>query len=431
MRAPMIGSLLRSSFWSVVGAMIARVLGLVAWMVVARLLGRTAFGELGIVQNTTGVLQNLCVFGLGLTATRYVSEHRVADAERAGRVMGISILLAAISGLAVAGVLYVFSPWVARVVLAAPHLKTVLGIGCILIALYAVTGVMEGALVGLDAFKDWAGLNLVMGVAALPIYGIGAWRGGLLGVMWAAVAVAAGLAVVSYGVLSRASARRNCPIRFAGCWREIRAFVDFSVPVTVSAQTYFLGDWLGNWLLVRQPGGYGEMGLYNAAARWQQAVSFIPLQMRRAVFPALTDRYAAGDRKSFTQMLRYYMLVSTGLAMLCAVGLSLISRFVMAGYGSEFVQGWPVLVVVSLAVVIQPVRWAFEMIYRATSTVWYEFLMNALWVAVMLTGMALIPARGSMRLALSVLVAFAVSTAVAGIHVYVRWLRGTSRGGSS
>ena len=431
MQTPIVGSLLRSSFWSIVGAMIARVLGLLAWMAVARLLGRTAFGELGIVQNTTGVLQNLCVFGLGLMATRYVSEHRSVDAERAGRVIGLSILLAALSGVLVGGALYALSSWVARVVLVAPHLKSVLGIGCILIAVYAVIGVMEGALAGLDAFRDWAGLNLVMGVFALPIYGFGAWRGGLVGVMWASVVVAVVVAVVSFGVLHRAAVRKNCPIRFGRCWTEIRAFVDFSMPVTVAAQTYFMGDWLGGWLLVRQPGGYAEMGLYNAAARWQQAVSFIPLHVRRAVFPALTDRYAAGDRKAFAQMLRYYILVSTGLAALCAVGLSLLSRFVMSGYGAEFVQGWPVLVVVSLTMVLQPVRWAMEMIYRTTRTVWYEFLMNLLWVATMLLGMALIPAHGSMRLALSVLLAFVVSTTAAGVHVYFRWLRGATRGVAS
>ncbi len=424
MRSPVLGGLLRSSFWSIVGALIARVLGMVAWMVVARLLGATAFGELSIVQNTTGVLQNLCVFGLGLMATRYVSEHRGADGARAGRVIGLSIGLAFLSGAGVALALYLASPWVARVVLAAPHLRAVLGIGCLLIATYAVIGVMEGALVGLDAFKDWAGLNLVMGVAALPVYGIGAWRGGLVGVMWAAVIVAAALLVASYAVLSRAARRRQCPIVFRACWTEFRAFVDFSVPVTVAAQTYFLGDWLGNWLLVRQPGGYAQMGIYNAAARWQQAVSFIPLHVRRAVFPALTDRYAAGDRKAFAQMLRYYMLLSTGLALACAAGLSVLSKLVMAGYGEGFVQGWPVLVVVSLAMVVQPVRWALEMIYRTTRTVWYELLMNVLWVAVMLAGMRFLPAQGAMRLALSVLLAFAVSTLVAGAQVWIRWSRG-------
>ena len=82
-----------------------------------------------------------------------------------------------------------------------------------------------------------------------------------------------------------------------------------------------------------------------------------------------------------------------------------------------------VLVVVS-RLVVQPVRWALEMIYRTTRTVWYELLMNVLWVAVMLAGMRFLPAQGAMRLALSVLLAFAVSTLVAGAQVWIRWSRG-------
>ena len=62
------------AFWSMAGAVISRGLMLAAWVLVARMLGKTGYGELGMIQSTVGMFGVFAGFGFGLTATKHVAE---------------------------------------------------------------------------------------------------------------------------------------------------------------------------------------------------------------------------------------------------------------------------------------------------------------------------------------------------------------------
>ncbi|NOZ40854.1 MAG: oligosaccharide flippase family protein [Planctomycetes bacterium] len=74
------------------GAVISRGLMLVASILVARMLGKTVYGELGMIRSTVGMFGVFAGFGLGLTATKHVAEFRESDPERAGRIVGFTEL---------------------------------------------------------------------------------------------------------------------------------------------------------------------------------------------------------------------------------------------------------------------------------------------------------------------------------------------------
>ena len=411
------------AFWSVMAAVISRGFGLLTWMIVARLLGRKVFGELGILQNTFGLLQNLSLFGLGIMATRYVAQYRASEKQRAGRVVGLSVLMAAASGTLMGLAAVSAAPWIAARVLGAPHLAGVLEIGAILVVVYTVTGVLEGALAGFEAFRQMAMLAVISGVVSLPLYVWAAWRAGLEGVVWVMVGTGLIVLALDYWVLRAAARKEGCAVSFRGGRRELRALFGFSLPVFLSSQTFFGAEWLGNWLLIRQPSGFGELGIYSAAARWQQAVLFVPQYVGRAIFPGLTERYGAGDHSAFKQMLKHYLFVCNGIAVACAAVLSLVSKWIMSGYGSEFTQGWPILVIVAVTMVFLPLRWAIQMIYRSIGTVWYEFLLGAAWAVTLLVCMLTLPLQGAMRLAVSTLIAFALTTLAGAVHTGLRLRR--------
>ena len=62
---------------------------LIASMVVARILGKNEFGELGMIQSTVGMLGVFAGFGLGLTATKHVAELKHSNPERTGRILSL------------------------------------------------------------------------------------------------------------------------------------------------------------------------------------------------------------------------------------------------------------------------------------------------------------------------------------------------------
>jgi O-antigen/teichoic acid export membrane protein len=58
------------------------------------MLGKTGYGELGMIQTTVGMFGVFAGFGLGVTATKHVAEFRRSDPARAGRIIGLSSVFA-------------------------------------------------------------------------------------------------------------------------------------------------------------------------------------------------------------------------------------------------------------------------------------------------------------------------------------------------
>src|SRR5215472_8397801 len=116
--SPLSYRLLHGTFWSLTGVVIARLSGFAASILVARFLGRDGFGRLGVIQSTVAMFQVFAGFGLGLTATKYVSEFYKSERKRAGRIIGFSNLVAIVTGGVMSAVLFLSSDWLARHTLA-------------------------------------------------------------------------------------------------------------------------------------------------------------------------------------------------------------------------------------------------------------------------------------------------------------------------
>ena len=77
------GAVFGGAFWSVAGALISRGFLAGGFAGVRVVPGQEGFGALGMIQSTAGMLGVLAGLGLGITATKYVSELRRLDPLRA------------------------------------------------------------------------------------------------------------------------------------------------------------------------------------------------------------------------------------------------------------------------------------------------------------------------------------------------------------
>ena len=67
--------LINDSFWSIVGNLVGRGLGLVAGIYVARQLGKDIYGEYSAIKNMVLFMSVISNFGLGFTATKFVADY--------------------------------------------------------------------------------------------------------------------------------------------------------------------------------------------------------------------------------------------------------------------------------------------------------------------------------------------------------------------
>ena len=267
--------LARGVFWSMAGAVISRGLMLCATVLVARMLGKTVYGELGMIQSTVGMFGVFAGFGLGLTATKHVAEFRQSDPARAGRIIGLSGLFAMGTGGVMALALFIFAPWLAEHTINAPHLANVLRIGAIILFINALNGAQTGALAGFEAFKTIAHVNLFVGLISFPLLVCGAYFGGLRGAVWALAINLCFNWLFNHLALRKESRRYKVPFSFRDCIREWPVLWKFSLPAAINSGLVGPVSWACFALLVRQPKGYSEIGIFTAALVFQGLLMFV------------------------------------------------------------------------------------------------------------------------------------------------------------
>jgi len=356
--------LARGAFWSLLGAVLARGVGLASSILVARMLGKSGFGAMGIIQSTIGMFGTFAGFGLGMTATKYIAEYRTTDPAKAGRIRALSSSFAwATSGVS-SLFLFFMAPWLAKHTLAAPQLSGLLQVASLLLFLSAVNGAQIGALSGFEAFKTQAKINLWCGLANFPVMVGGVYFAGLTGAVWGMV-ISNGLNwLLNHVAIRNECAKAGVPYTYQDCWMEKTVLLKFSLPALISSVFFAPTEWTLNAMLVNQPGGYGQMGVFNAALQWQNLILYFPMLLSNVTLPILSNLLGENKRKEYNKMLYINLSAYSGIALLFSIPVIFLSKYIMSSYGEGFSDGSLVLVLMavcsifnSLLMVIGQVMW--------------------------------------------------------------------------
>lgn len=405
------GRFARGAVWSLVGAIIAQASGLAASVITARLLGRVTFGQYGMVQSTVGMLGIFAGLGLGLTATKYVAEFRTQDPQRAGRIIALGGTVAIVSGGVLALGLLAYAPMLAAKTLNAPELANELRIASVLLFLNALNGAQTGALAGFEAFRSIARINILRGLIGFPVtaFAVFFWR--LPGAVWALAVTAAVACVLSQVSLQRQCTTLGICTQLSTGWAERWVLWTFSTPAFLSGALTGPAIWAANTMLVNQPGGYAEMGVFSAANQWRNAIGFIPGVLAQFVLPLLSNLNGERDASRYGKTLRWNLILTTMTATAVAVPIALAAPWIMQLYGRDFRKGWLLLVLSAAISVISCINGVVGTAILSAGSVWVGFAFNAMWATVLLAGCyCFIPASLALGLAGSMLGAYIAHT---------------------
>jgi O-antigen/teichoic acid export membrane protein len=376
---------MRGASWSLLGMGAAQSLAMLASIVTARLLGKVGFGEFGMVTGTVGAFGVLAGVGLGVTATKYVAEHRSDDPVRAGQILGLATRVAAFSGGGVSLILFALAPWLAARTLNAPHLTGELRLGCVLLFLNALDGMQTGALAGLEAFKSTARVGVLRGLVAFPLLVGGVWFFGLTGAVAATVLAGSVGWWLSQHALRTECAKAGVLISYQETRRNLPILWRFSLPAFLSAVMVAPVLWLANTILVHQPGGYGELGLFNAANQWRMALMFLPSILLRVALPLMASSLDSQRSAEFGKTLLATQGLTVTIALPAGAFLMFLADPIMGLYGQEFGDGAPVLIAVICSLMISSIGVGTGTIIEARGRMWRGVLLNLTWGIVLLS----------------------------------------------
>jgi O-antigen/teichoic acid export membrane protein len=403
---PMGRRLAHGAFWTLLGTIASRVLAIPVSVVLARWMGPSHYGELGVINNSVDLFIVFAGFGLGLTATKHVAELRATDPERAGRVLALSTVTAGFTATITAVVLYIAAPYLAAHTLNAPQLTGSLRIGSLILLLAAINGAQQGALYGFEAFRTTAKIQAIVGLLNLPFSLIGYWLGGLNGVLWGMVATRGADWFLRRIALLDESRKSGVPLGLKGWTQELHVLWKYSLPALLSGVMVAPVNWVCAAMLVNQPKGYAQMGIYNAANQWYGALLFLPTVLGSGLLPLLSERMGNKDSHSSGNVLLFMLRLNAVIVLPAALLGSALSPWIMRLYGPAYAHGWSTLVAVLFTAAIFAVLIPVGDVIAASGRMWTGMVMNAGWAAVFIVGTALLVHRGAFGLGLARLIAY-------------------------
>ena len=400
------------TFWSFTGTALAKFLVLVAGILCARLLGKQGYGEFGMVRSTISLFVTIGFAGLGLTATKYISEYRKTAKERIGSIVYLTNGFALFMGILITTIILLISPYLACDILDAPHLIDDLRVGALLLFVTVINGAQVGVLSGFENFKAIA-LNTLWGsIAECSFMLLGAWFYGVFG------------AILGYGVgfavlytFNRISINRLLDIEGISVSRrnfnktDLSLLYKFSLPAALSSMMVVPTYWIVRSMLVRH-NGFEELAVYEAADHWKIIILFIPSAISQVVLPILSSSIGEGKDK-FWKILKMNIYLNAGVALVFSLLISVFSPYIMGMYGNGFSDCTP-LILLAFSTIFNAISTVVGLSISSRAKMWTGATFNFLWT-LMVIGFSywcISINLGAVGVALSILVAYVIHSVI-------------------
>ena len=411
--------LVRGTFWSIAGTLVARGMGLAASIVVARALGKIGFGGLGVIQSTVGMFGVLAGLGLGTTATKYVAEFRSTDPVRVGRIVALSSVTSWVSSTLMAVALYAASPWLAANTLNNVELVPQLRIGALLLLLGGVNGAQTGTLTGFEAFRTIARINFAVGFLNFPCLVVGVWLAGLTGAVWGLVVNLAANCLFNFISVRRELRRNHIPLGWRRVAAEIPLVWRFSLPVMVASLAIIPANWITTTFLARSSAGYAGLGEFSAANQWRNMIVLVPAMLGAVTMPMLSNLHGLQDRRGYRKVLLANLGTVAAVAGAAAVGVAVFAVVIARSYGPSFENSAPVIRWMAACGFLIATNTVVGNAITSLGRAWTGAVFCLLCASALLaSAWMLVPISGACGLALASVIAYCLHTVWQGLFLW-------------
>ena len=396
-------------------------------IIVARMLMQQSFGEYAMVQSTLLTVATLSQLATGYTASKYIAEFRSKDPVRAGRIMGVCVMVSTLMAGVGVVILFTAAPWLASAMLQAPHLTHALIIGSGFLFFASINGYQAGALSGLEAYHSLAKAGILSGIAAIVLISLGTYWGGLNGAL-IGLSVSAFFRCFFHNIWLGIECRQHgIKILYGGSYSQEKAIIiHFALPAAAAGYYSMPMVWFATSFLVRQPGGYGEMALYASATSVRLLVLFLPQVINNVTLSVLNNIKGTSDIKRYNHLYRWNILVILSVTLLSGIVIGLFGDAVLSVFGREFSNGKVILQVLMVSTVLEGLAVALYQHLQAEGKIWLSFLLinvprEAIFV---LLALFLVPMYGAIGLSMAYTLCWLVSAVTIG--ALVLWYKNTS-----
>lgn len=407
------------AFWSLFGTAVGKFFILLSGIFCARILGDTLYGELGIVRSTIAMFIVVGSAGIGVTASKYISEYRAQDKSREiASIISLTRLFSIAFGGAIVLIVFLFSKSIASDALKAPELEFDLKCGAILLFFSVFNAYQNGVLSGFENFKA-IGLNtLYAGILEFVLIVLGAYYAQVSGAIIGYGISFIILSILNSNSISHTLKKNSILLKDTKFLNEHKLIIiRFAIPAALNSLIVTVSFWALKAMLVRMT-DFAQLGIYEAADQWKVIMLYIPSALSAILLPILSHSHGKGQ--SMKTLLKYNITVNIVISIIIAIPIICFSKLIMSLYGSGFEEPMP-LVILAISTIFTTLALVTTTALTSVAKVWLSFLFQILWSISMLISayIFLCIDFGALGIAFAILIAYFILSFAQTIYYFL------------
>jgi O-antigen/teichoic acid export membrane protein len=362
----------RNAFWSLLGAVIMRGLGLLTTVLLVRILGIEVFGQFIALQGALAFFGSLAGLGMGMTITKHIAELKYSNLERAGRIVALCFFFAMGSTVVISLGLWFSSPILCEYIFNSTELLTTFRIVIFVLIANALNGLLDSTFQGLERYKHLSGLTSLFGVLYIIGSSLGAYFYGLMGAVTALAICRLIIALIKIIMLLKI----RVPFRIKGMFSETHVIRNYSIPTLSSTLVTGPVDWLPSMVFPSVPGGYAALGIFGAYNQIRSFILFLPDAIGRTNIPLLAESYGAGNKLLFLKQLRRATYMNLTMSLMIAVPFIFFDQVLSNLYNIDYINSQILIIIIGLVSIFIATDNALGYGYICSGKMWKDFMLR-------------------------------------------------------
>jgi O-antigen/teichoic acid export membrane protein len=362
--------LLAGAFWNVLATVSWQGSLLLTTLVLANLLGIAEFGAFALLLSTMLAVTTVSQGGVGLLATKYVAELRMADPPRAGRVIALCRTGSAVTGVLACILVAVLAPVFAVDLMEQPALAPLI----VMFSPYVLFSILNtyqvGTLHGFGAFRHVTKYGALHGLAHLAGCAAATAAYGLEGAIASYVASSALRWLLFVHLMRHVLAGSDIRPSLQDARGELRNLRDFAVPAALSGVVMLPAIWVPNLLLARLPAGTEEIGAYHAANQLRLLALQLPLVLNSVAVSVINQQRGRGDHQGYKDVFWANLWVTVLAGAMSILVLGVFSNEVLGLFGQDFTRAQGLLLILLAAAMPEIIAAASYQHMQAQARMW-------------------------------------------------------------
>jgi len=370
--------LMTSISWSLIGSILGKGLMLLSFILIARIIGKEQYGQLGIIRSTVNMFLVFSSMGMGLTASRYIAIHRNSDLNKISQINIVSNRISFFLGLFIFILIFIFSPYISKVSFGNLELSIPLRLSAIVLFFTTITSAQNGVLNGFEDFKSIGIITIKQSIFQGVIIIFGAYFYGLNGVI-----VCLGFSSIYLFLLFRYSIYKKLSgIKFDFSSKLFDSemkdiFLKFTLPAVLAGLVSLPVYWWTKTVLIKQS-NFGEMAIFDVSEQWNIIFQFIPGSISAIMLPMLTNILIEGTNTQYKKLIKFNLILNVGITLILAIFAIPLSPLILGLYGKTFTNFLPLQIMIFVAV-LQVANSVLGQVIASKGRMWLGFTVNLIW----------------------------------------------------